>query len=470
MLTKDKVKAFMEQQNMVEKGDHILIGFSGGADSVCLFYILQSLEKEYELTLTAVHVEHGIRGEEALRDASFVEELCKKEGVPCFIEYVDVPALAKDAGLSEEEMGRKIRYELFERKAEQVGANKIAVAHHKNDVAETMLFNLCRGTGLAGMCALSPVRGNLIRPLLALDREEVEEYLRERQLKYCQDSTNEDTKYSRNYLRKEILPRLKMVNPKVIEHMVQASEMLEGAQDTLKDIIKELEDKHVTYENDGAGVKAALFEEKSDYLISGVLHNVMGRLAGSRKDIQWIHINSVHQLSNMQVGKKITLPYQLVAIKEYNGILVKKITGEEPEKEEAEPAISLKIPGKTVLWDDLVVETRIFSAEEIKDMDKIPDKSCTKWFDYDIIKKGISVRYRQSGDYMVVNDNGGKKKLKDLLINEKVPRQDRDGILIFAQEHLVLWAAGVRMGEYGKIHANTKQVLEIKIHGGKKDE
>ncbi len=470
MLTKDKVKAFVKELNMLQTGDHIVIGLSGGADSVCLFYILQSLAKEYDLTLTAVHVEHGIRAKEALQDAEFVVELCKKEGVACVVEHVDIPSLAKQEGCSEEEMGRKIRYEIFEQVARRVGANKIAVAHHKNDVAETMLFHLCRGTGIAGLCAMTPVRGNLIRPLLVLDREEIVAYLQEKQVQYCNDSTNEDTTYTRNYIRKEILPRLKEVNPKVIDHMVQTAHLLEGANDTLKGCIKAQEEVTVVFGENEARIKASLFESKNEYIISGVLHNVIGELAGSKKDIHRIHIQDVSNLAELQVGKKTDLPYGLFAIKEYDGICIKKVPEAGTKEDVKRSEIPLKIPGETVLWDGQTVQTRIFSADEIEDIHKIPDKACTKWFDYDIINGCISVRNRRSGDYMVVRADGGTKKIKELFIHEKVLQQQRDDVVLFAKDRMVLWAVGVRMGEYGKINPETKQVLEIKYMEEEKNE
>jgi len=466
MLTKDKVKAFMKQQNMLNKGDHVLIGLSGGADSVCLFHILQSLKEEYRLQLTAVHVEHGIRGEEALEDAEYVSRLCEEAGVPCYVEHIDVPKLAKEEGLSEEEMGRNVRYEIFERVAKQVGANRIAVAHHANDVAETMLFHLCRGTGLAGLCALTPVRGNIIRPLLSLNRTEIETYLQSENITYRTDSTNKDTKYTRNYIRHEILPLMENVNPKAVEHLVQTSGILNDAKSVLEDSVDRLCEKFVTSKNDSFFLHRDLYDE-DEYLIAGVLHNVMEKLAGRRKDIHQTHIQSIIDLGQMQVGKRVSLPYNMVAIKEYGGVTL-RIESKKREKERAfELPVELLIPGETLLGEDIKIQTRIFGADEIENRNKIADKKCTKWFDYDIIGKSVSVRHRQTGDYMVVDENGGRKKLKDLLINEKVPQGERNQLLLFAQGDLVLWTLGVRMGEYGKINTSTKQVLEIRVYGGK---
>ena len=471
MLTKDKVEAFMKQHNMLVPGEHILIGFSGGADSVCLFYILQALAKEYKLKLTAVHVEHGIRGQEALEDAEFVEELCIKEGIDCYVEHVSIPTIVKETGLSEEEAGRKVRYECFDQIAKQVGADKIAVAHHKNDVAETMLFHLCRGTGLAGLCALSPVRGKLIRPLLAVDREEIESFLRNENITYRTDRTNEETEYTRNYLRKEVLPLLLRINPKAVEHMAQASMLLEGVKDVVGGVVQEASVKYVEKQDESIFVKKDLFARECEYTVTGVLHNVIEELAGSKKDIHYKHVNSVAQLRDMQVGKKINLPYHLVAEKEYDGVrILKDVTEVVKEDASEEMEIILNIPGQTMLWDGRSVHTRVFSAKDVKDIKNFPDNAYTKWFDYDIIDEYISMRYRRSGDYMVIDAAGGTKKMKDLFINEKIPQKERDRVLLFLNGQQVLWAENVRMGEFGKINSNTEWILEIKIYGGREDE
>ena len=164
------------------------------------------------------------------------------------------------------------------------------------------------------------------------------------------------------------------------------------------------------------------------------------------------------------------MPYGLFAIREYDGIRIKKDSGQKADREIQNTQILLNIPGETTLPSGGVIKTSIFSADEIKDIDKIPDKTCTKWFDYDIIKGPIFARNRQSGDYMVVCADGGTKKLKELFIHEKVLQQQRNNILLLTQDQLVLWAVGVRMGEYGKVSSKTKQVLEIKYMEEKRNE
>ena len=192
-----KVKSFIEDNGLVKYGDKIIAGVSGGADSVFLFLVLVALAGEYNLSLCAVHINHGIRGEEALRDEKFTESFVQGLGYRCRIFYKDIPALAAELKVTEEEAGRKYRYECFESVRKELGYNKIAVAHHKDDQAETVLFQLLRGSGIKGLGGMRPKNGSIIRPLLGIRRAEIEEALMEEGTGYCIDSTN--AIYNRKY-------------------------------------------------------------------------------------------------------------------------------------------------------------------------------------------------------------------------------------------------------------------------------
>ena len=235
-----KVKEYIKQHGMLNQNDRVILGLSGGADSVCLFLMLHAMAKENGWLLYPVHVNHGIRGEEALEDQKFCEKLCEIYGYSCRVISVDVPGLAKLHGISEEEAGRNVRYEAFENLAaqleEQVGKDsvKIAVAHHKNDQAETVLHHLCRGTDVTGMAGIRSRRGNLIRPLLCLSREEIETYLRKECQPFQTDSTNQTDEYTRNRLRNCILPQLtEKINKKTVEHICELADTMAEVEDFL---------------------------------------------------------------------------------------------------------------------------------------------------------------------------------------------------------------------------------------------
>ena len=202
----DKVITYIEENELIQKKDRIVVGVSGGADSVCLFSVLLELQKKYELELFVVHVHHGIRGEEADKDEQFVENLAKKHQIPYYCFWKNIPVLSKKRGLTEEEAGRIVRYEAFYEVLKKVNATKIAVAHNQNDCAETVLFQLFRGSGLKGMCGIFPKRDEIIRPLLGVDRKAIEAYLMQKGQAYCTDRTNLEEEYTRNKIRLSILP------------------------------------------------------------------------------------------------------------------------------------------------------------------------------------------------------------------------------------------------------------------------
>ena len=203
------VLSAIRKYNMIEKGDVIVVGFSGGADSVCLLHFLSIVKDDYDIVLKAVHVNHNIRGEEAERDENFAREFCQKLGVEVISFSVDVPSLAEERGFSEEECGREVRYDCFRK----VKCNKIAVAHTLSDSAETLIFNLTRGTGIKGLCGINPVRDNIIRPLIYCSRQDIENYCKKHSLSYVTDSTNLSNDYTRNKIRNEVIPVLKSINP-----------------------------------------------------------------------------------------------------------------------------------------------------------------------------------------------------------------------------------------------------------------
>ena len=202
----EKVRKYIKQYDMLMPGDTVVAGVSGGADSLCLLFMLKEFAKEMPLQLAVVHVNHGIR-EEATEDAAYVKQICEELDVPFFLKEADVEGIAKSQGISTEEAGRNVRYEAFsEVLGEHFTAGKIAVAHNANDRAETMLFHLFRGTGLTGLSGIKPVRGQIIRPLLCLSREEIEQYLVKKEIAFCIDRTNNEDTYTRNKIRHHILP------------------------------------------------------------------------------------------------------------------------------------------------------------------------------------------------------------------------------------------------------------------------
>lgn len=222
----------IEAYQMIRPGMRVLAAVSGGADSVCLLAALAAFREQIDFSLYVIHVEHGLRGEESLADARYVEELCRSFSVPFFLESVDAAAEARKRHLSVEEAGRALRYEAFDRVAGQVGADRIAVAHNENDQAETVLWNLVRGSGLQGLGGIRPVRGRIIRPLLFLGRPEIEAILLAQGIAWRTDRTNLTCDYTRNRIRLQVLPELtKELNPQAVGHIAEAAHRLQEVQE-----------------------------------------------------------------------------------------------------------------------------------------------------------------------------------------------------------------------------------------------
>ncbi|MGN0487289.1 MAG: tRNA lysidine(34) synthetase TilS [Acutalibacteraceae bacterium] len=238
-----KVEKTIEQYKMLENVSSVAVGVSGGADSMCLLHILSKLKVRYDILLKAVHVNHHIRGEEAERDAAVVRDFCEKLGVEFLLFSRDIPALAAERGISQEECGREERYRCFA----EANCDAVAVAHNLCDSAETAVFNLIRGTGSRGLCAMAPVREpNIIRPLIGCSREEIETYCRREGIDFVTDSTNLSDDYTRNYIRHHILPAFSRVNPAYLEHIGRLTDTLRLENDFLdesaRNILVELED------------------------------------------------------------------------------------------------------------------------------------------------------------------------------------------------------------------------------------
>ena len=446
---KKKVLEFIRKNKLVKKGNSVVLGVSGGADSICMLKLLSDLQKRLGISLYVLHINHMIRGEEADMDAAFVKKICTKFKVPHRVINVDVPAFAEREGLSEEEAGRYVRYSEFSKYAYEVGATKIAVAHNSNDNAETVLMNLARGTGIKGLGGIPPKRemedanGNVlevIRPILCLSRKEIEDYLNENEIEYRNDSTNDSTDYTRNKIRLEIMPLLENINDNAMQNITNASNELADTSDYIEKDVDEAYEEFVTEE----GGKLFLSDESfaiDPIVLTGVIRKMIEHLAGKLKDITRIHVGDVVSLSEKQVGKKIDLPYSIVAEREYEGISLSC------ESNEAE----LETHSKEVI---------ISFEEDDFDRNHIEELKYTKWLDYDKIDD-VVVRTRQKGDYIVIDGDGATKKLKKYFIDEKIPRRERDEVLLVADGNHILWVVGHRISEDVKVTADTKKVVKL---------
>ena len=470
----ERVRSYIEQWNMIMPGTRVVAGVSGGADSVCLCLLLKQLSEEMNFTLEVIHVEHGIRGEDSRKDEQFVQRLCTELGILCHVEVVDVPAYATQHHMGLEEAARILRYRVFAGYAANVPECRIALAHHMEDNAETILLQMIRGSGLDGLCGMRPLRRGTngecyIRPLLECSRSEIEEFLQSRGQAYCSDITNEDLSYSRNRVRHKVMPELSDINAQAVIHINQAAEFLGELRDYLDELTDTVMLRTVKTKEDGVALDVNSLENMPQVLRMRVIQRAAAQAAGAKKDWTRAHLEAIASLLTKQTGRRVDLPYELTAKRAYREILLYR------KKKDVSQKARMEISSKQ-LHDlccsgekqTLVTEVqgsrftlRVFPFHG--KISEIPRKMYTKWFDYDKIKNGFSIRNREPQDFFMFDVAGHHKKLGDYFITEKIPSEERERCLLITQGAQVLWIVGGRMGCTALVENTTRLILEIAV-------
>ena len=435
----EKVKKFIKEKNLIQTGDKLIVGVSGGADSVYLLFVLNSLKQEMNLSIIAVHINHMIR-REAVDDQKFVEELCGKLSIPCEVFEIDVASISKSRKMSLEEAGRKARYDVFFKMMKKYQADKIAIAHHQNDQAETFLYRMARGTGIYGAGAMKAEDGKLIRPLLCIKKEEIINGLQQNGQSWVEDASNQEDEFARNQIRNQIIPRLKKINDHVVEHI---GLFCDDIQEVTMYLTKQIEDamsKCARKIVRGYEIDCDQLFKQNIWIQKQIIKKVIEETAGKKKDLERRHVNDLILLSQNETGKRISLPYDIIAEKNYQYIKVQK--GNISDREE--------IKGS-------------FSYEEVMDLANIVENDCTKIIDYDRIETGIQLRCRKPGDFFTFGKENKKKSLSRYFIDEKIPRRLREEMPLVADGSHIVWIVGRRVSEYYKITKSTKHYLKLEF-------
>ncbi len=512
-----RVMAYCRAHQLFAPGDGVVLGVSGGADSVCLLFALQELRQELEISLYVVHINHGIRPD-AARDAAYVEELCRQLEVPFTLVETDVQAYARERACSAEEAGREVRYAAFFRELERRRARKIAVAHNAGDRAETLLFHLFRGTGLTGMGSIRPVRGRIVRPLLGLERNDIEAYLKRRQVRFCQDSTNGTDAYTRNRIRHHILSYAEQeICSKAAEHLCRAADIFIEIGDYMEGQIRQARESCVAedrggesvYEAGGGGalqnqedkpqqqiIRCDAFGTLHPAIQKGLILSLLKELSPAHKDMGSRQVEQVLELCRQPGNRRIHLPRGISAGRSYDMVVLEcqKAKGHRPPDprdgagqfavqlsvpRQPGEAVACQVPGgmlrlrylgegdvKAFLSErlcDLFREDVVSEIDNDKKNLKFAINQYTKWLDYDKIEKLLEWRTRRTGDYLEIRTPSGygRKTIKSLLIDEKVPRRERECIPMLAQGNHILWVKGGRICESCKVSGDTLRILEV---------
>lgn len=446
----EKVQKYIESNNMLGPVETVVVGVSGGPDSMCLLNILHRLYKD-SLEIIVVHVNHGLR-KEAEDEALFVKDYCEKLNVSCYVVNEDIKNIAINNKMSTEEAGRYVRYRAFE-KALNGKKGVVAVAHNMNDNAETVLFNMFRGSSVQGISGIRAVNDKIIRPLLCLKRSEIEDYLQLENIPFCIDKSNLEDDYSRNVIRNHILPlAITRLNQNTVGNIFALSNDIEILQDYMKLQLKNMTEKYVKYSNGRIMIDSKILSEH-EFIVKNVIYNKLTEIAGAMKDIERKHIQSIVQLFGMQTGHEIHLPYDVIAIKTYDGAMLLKREGtERPVMQK----ISIPLDRADYEIDDYKIKIFDYNKNML-----IPEDKYTKWLDYDIISAAPCIRAREEGDYLVINEKGDIQKLKKYFVNEKIPSEARENIPLLCDASHVMWIVGYRISSKYKVTENTKRIFEI---------
>jgi tRNA(Ile)-lysidine synthase len=456
-----KMLETIKKYNMIEPGDKVLAGVSGGPDSVALLHGLSMLSQQLEIEVFAAHLDHMIRGEESREDARFVENLCQTLGIYCIKEMVDVPKYTEISGLSTEEAARVVRYEFFNRAAASVGAFKVALGHNLDDQAETVMMRVIRGTGLKGLGGIEPVRDKrFIRPLIEVSRNEIETYLHQNGIEYRTDSTNLKPDYRRNSIRLKLLPFIEReYNPNIKRVVANMSEVLRWDIDFIENAADTAYNEAIMKSEHGSVIIALDSVLKAPLAISTrMVRKACGQAIGGLKDIELVHIKQILNFARSRgTGRMTQLPHGLSIRKQGCCLIFSKAT----KQPVGDFEYTLSIPGSVVVYESGVRISADVIVTSEKDQ-KTPPGVLREYIDFGKISTSkLLVRNRRPGDRFSPLGLNGYKKLKDFLIDLKVPVDERDKIPLVTDGENILWVVGYRISDIHRINRDTQRLLRL---------
>ena len=439
----DRIYRYMTRYDMAGGGGHILVAVSGGADSMCLLEALRILQERAGLKLRVLHVHHGLR-ESADGDLAYVAKYCEAARIPFEAVYVDAAGYAAAGGLSVEEAARQLRYEELEKAARKwedellsdgLGQGRpersfchIAVAHHMEDQAETVLFNLVRGSRLTGLRGMLPVNGRIIRPLLECSRGEIEGFLTERGISWREDETNEDVQYSRNLLRRKVMPLLEQINAGAGEHIARAAEEAAETEAFLREETERAIADCCVKEEHCDVISIEKLIQEPPLIRRRVVYAVIAETAGRKKDLQDAHVQAVLRLAEKSGNGRLDV---------FAGVRVDKTYDRLVFSRDAEPLQGAALSDRRWPMNAGEYSCRVFDFDG--DLSAVSRKQYTKWLDYDKIGALPSFRTRREGDRITLDQSGRSKTVARYMIDAKIPAELRGRIVLPADGDQILW-------------------------------
>jgi len=493
----ESVKETLHDFNMLEPGDRVLVAVSGGPDSMALLHALLTVQDDFKIQMGVAHLNHGLRPSAADRDAAFVQSRCRKEWhLPFHLEKEDLLTRHQHQKGSLEALGRQARFDFFKRISRAFNYTKIALGHHAADNAELILMNLFRGSGLLGLSGIPPIREKcFIRPLIHQPREEILAFLRKNKIDFVLDTSNRDHRFLRNRIRHELMPDLiHRFNPKLVETLSRTATILRSDEAFLDQqahqILDTLSIKHATHVRIPISVLFGLHEALQRRLIRVSIAHVRGHL----KRITLHHIDTVLKLCKKDSGNwQLHLPDRLIVHKDEKdevSFFRSAVSPRNQEDIEAEPAspplYKVFIPGseegvqrsklkalnttlalRAISVDSLdgLTSVRNDLKTEIgpEDFFEMASHPYTAFLDMDRLTSPLHIRYIRPGDRFMPLGMTGTQKVKNFLINSKIPRETRNKTLVLLSGDTIVWLVGLRIDQRFKISQQTRNVLKIEV-------
>lgn len=460
----DRVRGTIHKYSMFAPGDRVLVGVSGGPDSVVLLHILKKLTTELSLELFVAHLNHRLRGRDAVEDAESVQRLAGQLEIPAVIESRDVAGFARENNLSTQEAAREVRYRFFIETAKKLGCSKLATGHNANDQAETVLFQLLRGSGVKGLGGIPPVRdGWVVRPLIETRRREIEQYCLDHRLPTRIDPSNLKTVYTRNKIRLQLFPLLEQeYNINLVETLLRTSEIMREHDEFMSALVLNAWENVCTKQAETEiTVNLEVFLKLPPVLQPLVFRYAWEKLSGSAHNLGFVHLTkSLELLRSGQTGSKMDLPGGITMTKSYGEFYLSGTT--HGEAANLQFSYHLHVPGTT-----LIPETGdSFEVEVIEDTSELHDinRHNEIVIDLDLVSQPLTVRSRKQGERFRPRGQAGSQKVKKFLIDNKISRRERARLpLLVTADDQVIWVAGLRADDRWRLNPETKKALKLKF-------
>jgi tRNA(Ile)-lysidine synthase len=451
-----KFEEFVFDKGLLKNGDKILVGYSGGADSTALLTALWQLKSHYKLNLLAVHINYNLRAEESQQDEEFVKQFCFHRNISLVVENCD---LESSSGV--ENNAREIRFKFFRKVAKLYKMNKIALGHNRKDQAETILFRLFRGSGYTGLKGIEPQTGEIVHPLLPFSRSEITSYLKQQKISWREDSTNQQNTYTRNKLRNVLLPWLEEnLNTDIVNKLYQTANIFAETDQIMQQLAARSLNKATLHEKDD---KLVLSIETLQKTLSA-LRYYLYRLAyqnftGTDKDFYSSNFEEIEAVLDSEGSKQVDLPHDIVVLKEYDKLIFANKQILEYDNKDNSKEID-RIRNRSSFEDYRIIMKKLKKLPKTK---YLYEDKYTAYLDLDKLEFPLKIRHRQPGDRFKPLGMHHSKKLKDFFIDEKVPKFERDKVVLFCDNKKIIWVCGYRIDDRLAITQNTDNILKIKL-------